>query len=203
MALDIREKFDPAVYEHIGLDELTTYAIYSLIQKSKEATSENIVAEAFMLFPRRFSLRGHPEWPDSAVVNKSWWRCKTDKGYVVGSVKEGFKLTPQGIRVAKDIEERLTQSSAAQVQGKNDKAELRTREGKLLRQLEESHAFKLFAHDSSFNIDEFALKDAIFLPPDASKSSIRRNLEQLRTAARLYQRQDISKFLDCVESRLL
>lgn len=87
--------FDAKVYERISYDDLITYAVYSLTRSGREATFENIVAESFTLFPVRFSLRGYPQWPESAAVNKSWLRCRTDKGYLVGSVKEGLKLTPK------------------------------------------------------------------------------------------------------------
>ena len=64
-------------YEHISYDDLVTYVVYRLTAgNGSQTTFEDIVAEAYRLFPRRFRLRGYPEWPDSAVVNKSWLRSR-------------------------------------------------------------------------------------------------------------------------------
>ena len=97
-------------YEHISYDDLITYVVYRLTVGSgpdSRTVFEDMVAEAFRLFPKRFSLRGYPEWPDSAVVNRSWLRSRTDKKYIVGSVKDGFRLTQRGLAVAERVEKQL------------------------------------------------------------------------------------------------
>jgi hypothetical protein len=201
--VDIAKK-NTEVYETVGLDELVTYAIQLLTSEKKPVTYENIVAKAFTLFPKKFSLLGYPQWPDSAVVNKSWWRCRTDKGYITGSVKDGFRLTSLGERVAEKVASQLGPGHSIVIQTKVNRADIRTREGKLLLQVEETVAFKAFRSTGSVeNIDLFALKDAILLPPDAPKDSIRRNLHQLNQAAAVHQRSDILKFLEFVADRLL
>lgn len=54
-------KFSSNLYRDISLDELVTYSIFILLEESKEATFENIVAKCFELFPEKFSLIGYPQ----------------------------------------------------------------------------------------------------------------------------------------------
>lgn len=194
-------KADPKVYARIGYDELVTYAIYSLVRKKKDTTFENIVAEAFGLFPKRFSLRGYPEWPDSAVVNKSWLRCRTDKKYIVGSVKDGFKLTQRGLEVAERVEGQLTDGNPPH-QPTKVKSELRTRAGRLLRDLEQRPAYIRFQNDRTVeevSQDDFA--DILLVLPDSPSSRLKSNIEQFKDAARLYEREDVLQFLHALEEK--
>lgn len=202
MAVTALERFSPAVYERIGYDELTTFAIYSLIRNGKETTFENIVAEAFTLFPRRFSLRGYPDWPDASVVNKSWLRCRTDKHYIEGSVKEGFRLTPKGLKTAEQIEEHLLGKKTEN--SKEIKAELRTRAGKLLSALEKSDAYTAYKQTGSLEgLKDHELTDMLLCMPDSDAKVIKHNIELFKQAAELYQRQDILHLLSKVDGRLL
>ncbi|MBI2165468.1 MAG: hypothetical protein HYU29_03570 [Chloroflexi bacterium] len=197
-------KFDSEVYERIGYDELTNYAIYSIANKGAEATFENLVAEAFTLFPKRFSLRGYPQWPDSAVINKSWLRCRTDKHYIEGSVKEGFKLTPKGLRVAEEVERRFLGQTSPSNAHKEIQAEIRTKAGRLLRAVEKSKAFAHFKETGNIgDLKDHELTDMLLCMPDSDIKVIKHNLEQFMQAAGLYNRDDILKILKLVKARLL
>ena len=140
----MEQQLDPSLYESIGYDDLVTYAVYKLVSadsKRGEATFEDIVAQAFTLFPKRFGLRGYYQWPDSAIVNKSWLRCRTDKKYITGSVKDGFRLTQRGLEVAENVERKLDNNNVQSSRVPKIKSELRTRSGRLLRSLEQTSAF--------------------------------------------------------------
>lgn len=47
-------------------------SLWSLNDDKKQASFENLVAEAFSCFPGRFQLEGYPEWPNAQVVNRAW-----------------------------------------------------------------------------------------------------------------------------------
>ena len=203
MVIETIEKFKSAIYEKIGYDELTNYAIYSLNQKGKEATFENIVAEVFLLFPKRFSLRGYPQWPDAAVVNKSWLRCRTDKHYIEGSVKQGFSLTPKGLKMAEQVQERLLGEVATNANSEI-KAEVRTKAGSFLRALEKSKAFAQYKKTGDIEkLEDYELTDMLLCMPDSETKVIKHNIELFKQAAELYQREDILQLLYLVENRLL
>ena len=189
-----------ASYEHISYDDLVTYTVYRLTAgNGSQTTFEDIVAEAFKLFPKRFSLRGYPDWPDSAVVNKSWLRSRTDKKYIVGSVKDGFRLTQRGLQVAEGVQQRLGQAPA---KGSNRiKSELRTRSGRLLRSIEESRPFREFQKTGNLDaMTEDDLADVLLAVPDTPGRILTSNLEQFRDAAILYDRIDVQHFLDAAEA---
>ena len=190
-----------AIYEHISYDDLVTYTVYRLTAgNGSQTTFEDIVAEAFRLFPKRFGLRGYPEWPDSAVVNKSWLRSRTDKKYIVGSVKDGFRLTQRGLHVAQRVEQRL--GKAPTKGGRRIKSELRTRSGRLLRSIEESQSFLEFKEAGlldKMTEDDFA--DVLLAMPDTPARILAGNLEQFRDAAILYDRRDVQDFLDALQQR--
>jgi hypothetical protein len=192
-------QLDSQTYEQIGLDELIAYAVARIVEEGRALTHEEIVAMAFTLFPKRFSLRGYPQWPDSAVVSKSWWRCRSDKHYMDGSVKQGFHLTPKGLSVAKNVEQRLANNSYKEI-----KTELRTKAGRLLHSLEKSKAYEHFKRTGSVDgLQRHELTDMLLCMPDSEMKVIKHNYEQFKQAAVLYARNDISELLGLVIERLI
>ena len=192
-----------AQYEGISYDDLVTYVVYLLTAgNGTRTTFEDIVAKAFALFPKRFSLRGYPQWPDSAVVNKSWLRSRTDKKYIVGSVKDGFRLTQRGLQVAKRVERNLKQKP---VRGSQKlQSELRTISGRLLRSIETSAQFLGYKRTGTLkHMEESDLFDVLLALPDAAPQRLSGNLAQFRDAANLYERVDIQGFLEAVEKQFL
>ena len=188
-------------YEKISYDDLVTYVVYLLTAgNGTHTTFEDIVAKAFKLFPKRFSLRGYPQWPDSAVVNKSWLRSRTDKKYIVGSVKDGFRLTQRGLKVARHVEDKLQEEPA---KGSHKlESELRTKSGRLLRSLERSALFVRYKRTGNLNhMEESDLFDVLLTMPDASPRRLSSNLEQFKDAATLYDHQDIHTFLAALEHK--
>ncbi len=181
-------------YETISYDDLVTYVVYMITANNSRATFEDIVAKAFQLFPKRFNLRGYPQWPDSSVVDKSWLRARTDKHYIVGSVREGFKLTRLGLQVATRIERELGKKP---VRGSRKlQSELRTNSGRLLRSVENSDSFQGFAKTGSLDhVAESDLSEVLLALPDATPKRLSGNLAQFQDAAELYERPDIRQFL--------
>ncbi|MCL6481569.1 MAG: hypothetical protein K6U02_07570 [Firmicutes bacterium] len=103
------------------MDELVLFAAKRVLDSGEECTVERLVYECFTLFPKSFSLPKYPQWPDSARLNKSWWRCRTDKGWLAGSVKQGLRLTPAGEEAVAAVARKLGR-------GKPSKAKTKPRE---------------------------------------------------------------------------
>ncbi|MCE9645883.1 MAG: hypothetical protein K8S20_07775 [Chloroflexi bacterium] len=99
-------KFNPELYQKIALNDLVVYSIHHFQQDGREITSEDVISACFLLFPRRFSMRNYPHWPDSAVVSRRWTECRS-KGYLSGNASEGFKLTARGARFAERVAKKL------------------------------------------------------------------------------------------------
>ena len=190
-----------ASYEKISYDDLVTYVVYVLTASNGARTTfEDIVAKAFELFPKRFSLRGYPQWPDSAVVNKSWLRSRSDKKYIVGSVKDGFRLTQRGLQVAKRVESKLQEKPT---KGSQElQSELRTISGRLLRSIEKSPSFRNFQRTGQLeHMGEYDLFHVLLTMPDAPPRRLASNLEQFKDAASLYNHKDVHKFLAALENK--
>lgn len=71
--MESKRGFEPSEYLHVSQDHLVVVALWFLLQDGKQPSFENLVAEAFLSFPKRFQLEGYQEWPaPSAVRQKSW-----------------------------------------------------------------------------------------------------------------------------------
>jgi len=192
-------KFDPAVYTRITLNDLVVYSIYHLYNQGGEITSEDIISVCFKLFPKRFSLRKYPQWPDSAVVTRRWSDIR-NRGYVVGNTAKGFKLTAKGIRFARKLAKILGGQRAPQ--GYHVPPELKTRAGRFVRAMETSDAFLHFKkHGISAKIGEFDFRDLLLCTMESSSETLKRNLEQYKEYSGIYDRQDLLTFLNFCEDR--
>jgi hypothetical protein len=188
------EALDPSTYEGIGYDELVTFAVAELEDRGEEATFEHIVAECFRLFPSRFRLQGYPAWPDSSKVNKSWLRARTDKGYLVGRVKEGFQLTAKGKEAAGHVGEQLRGTRPRPTRRKRVQTD--TKEASLVEQLATAPAFLMFVQTGSVaDVSEYDFRDALICTMDTPASVLNGNLSQFENAARALARDDVSRFL--------
>jgi hypothetical protein len=185
---------DPAKYEAIGYDELVAFAVAELEGRGDESTFEHIVAECFGLFPVRFHLQGYPAWPDSSKVNKSWLRARTDKGYLVGRVKEGFRLTAKGKDAARRVGEQLLGKRPRPTRRRA--AQTGTKEGSLVQQLVASPAFLTFIKTGNVaGVSEYDFRDALIGTMDTPSSVLRGNLSQFEDAAQAVGRDDVARFL--------
>jgi len=124
-------KFDPDVYTRITLNELVIFSIHYLHNKNAEISPEDIISTCFMLFPKKFSLKQHPHWPDSAMVSRHWNVCRS-KGYIAANDPE-FKLTAKGIRLAEKVAACLGMEMPKRAATPAVKIPLAGREGKMIR----------------------------------------------------------------------
>jgi hypothetical protein len=66
---------------------------------------EEIVIQAWKQFPESFSLRSHPEHPDSSDVHKRIYQTLKPAGLAVSLGNKFFRLTEEGIRRARSIQD--------------------------------------------------------------------------------------------------
>jgi hypothetical protein len=90
-------------YEEATLDLLLMVAVKELDQRALPIQLENLTTAAFRLFPRRFHLRGFPEWPDSLLIYRTLERCRTDKRWLTGTMKSQFHLTETGRAISQSL----------------------------------------------------------------------------------------------------
>lgn len=91
----------------MNIDQRLIQCVLAIESRQEPCTHERLVAECFKQFPEHFALRDYPQWPDSARVNKTWLRCRTDRGWLSGNAKRLF-LTPLGREVAERLRDGIT-----------------------------------------------------------------------------------------------
>jgi len=147
-------------YEGIGLDDLVVYCASRILQGGEECTFPRLVAECFLCFPAKFSLPGYPEWPDAVRVNKCWLRCRTDRGWLTGSVQAGFRLTAEGEAIARRVSEQL--QVRAPVTKRRPAARPRDRSVAGLEFIRSSEPFKAYERNQGrIEIDEMELRSLL------------------------------------------
>jgi hypothetical protein len=195
--LQYGDAFNETQYASIGLDELIAFGVNRLAEMSIETTFENIVAVCFTLFPKRFELRGYPQWPDAHVIGKSVWRARTDKGYLSGSVRQGYRITPKGLKMLEVIDERLHPGRPFQQQDRLSEA--RTRAGRVLRHVQQSEAFRQYQISKAVDhISDYDFADLLLCPPDAPAESLQKSFDYFVQSASLYGRKDLLEFMEVV-----
>lgn len=193
------QKFQPENYLGVNYDDLLVYALHSLEKGGKIGTFENLVAECFQLFPRRFSLPGHLNWPDASLVEKSWVRCRTDKGWLRGNKATGFGLTDTGKDRAFTVSRLLGKTTDNKedlgiVKGRNSGR--RTQSSRVVGYLEKHPLFKRYLHDKEkAQIEDEELLDMLYCTSATEPYYRKQVLAQLEEHVKVYKRKDLINFL--------
>ena len=108
--------------------EIVTLAVYLLGGGTQRIDSEDIAVKANEIAPRRFTWRKYSDQINLEAVRKRLWDArKADKGgYVIGSDKVGWALTPNGLSFARTNQAFLNKMNLA-------RTPLRTKERNLIR----------------------------------------------------------------------
>ena len=78
---------------------------------------EEIVIRSWQLFPERFSLRNHPEFPDSSDQHKKLYGPLSESGWVVALKDKQFRLTQDGAERARVLADSLAGKDPHAVRG--------------------------------------------------------------------------------------
>ena len=199
----MKNKFDPVIYSSIPYDDLLVYALFSVMEKKLDTTFENLVVECYELFPERFGLPGFVHiYPDSAQVEKSWLRCRTDKGLITGSKAQGFNLTDRGYYLVQKVNIRLGAKSSISKNVNKIRGDRRTKSGRIVKQLEENPLFKDYLkYGDDVKINEFEFCDLIYCTLDALPETRRNNIKQLKDSLQDYNREDMLNFIKLCERK--
>lgn len=203
-------KFDPDIYTRIILNDLVVYSVHYLHRQGSEITSEDVISACFVLFPKRFSMKKYPQYPDSGIVSRRWGDCKS-KGYLRGSAVKGFQLTAKGIRRALKVEKllgkplktvRVAKAKAEEPAVPEREAvhpELKRHAKKYVRSIEMSDAYKHYRKQKPLN--EFDIRSLLLTTMESPPATLARNLEQFKEYVKIHNRRDLSAFLEFCESR--
>jgi hypothetical protein len=206
-------RFDPTYYTKIILNDLVVYSVYYLHKQGHDVTSEDIISACFVLFPKRFSMRKYPQYPDSGIVSRRWSDCK-GKGYLRGNASKGFELTARGIKRAEKVEKLLGEPmkpvrvekpkvvKPAVPDAKREAAvhpELKAHAKKYVRSIEMSDAYKHFKKGTPLN--EFDFRSMLLCTMESPPTTLARNLNQFKEYVNIHNRKDLSSFLEFCENK--
>lgn len=180
-------------YSHINKDRLVLYAVYVLEENKIEPTFEKIVATAFKLFPKRFSLLGFPMYPDARWIYYSLWHCVyAPKKWLLGSPTSGYRVAPKGKQIASETREALSGKLYAP---KKAASKQRRKEIYFLSLVEKSSAFKKFLSGKPDDITEMEIRIMLRTRKDTPKSILNANLAKYMKYAEVANEPKISEFL--------
>jgi hypothetical protein len=202
-------RFDPTHYTKIILNDLVVYSVYYLHKQGHEVTSEDIISACFILFPKRFSMRKYPQYPDSGIVSRRWSDCKS-KGYLKGNATKGFQITARGIKRAEKVEKLLGEPMkpvrvAKPKVEKSTRAqetvhpELKAHARKYVRSIEMSDAYRHYK--KNLPINEFDFRSLLLCTMESPPTTLVRNLNQFKEYVDIHNRKDLLSFLEFCENK--
>lgn len=194
-------------YLNFSNTDLITFAIYSILKNKETCTFERLVAECFTKFPKVFSFKRYPQWPDSLKFDRPL-RTLRAKGILVGGAggtysPGEFQLTEFGIEKAKSIEKALSSGSFS---GKKNKKEERPRsvDEKAIKYLKENLLYKKYINNPiDFSATESELRSMLRCTLETPKRIIKQNLIYYKNVAKSYNEVQILNFLELCEKKLL
>jgi len=183
------------------------YSVYYLHKQGSEITSEDIISACFVLFPKRFSMRKYPQYPDSGVVSRRWSDCKS-KGYLRGNATRGFTITARGIRRAEKVEKSLgkpmkpvrvpkPRSAKKSTSKQTVHPELKAHAGKYIRSIRASDAYRRYRKQEALN--EFDFRSMLLCTMESPPATLARNMDQFKEYVNIYKRKDLLVFLEFCE----
>ncbi|NPV82460.1 MAG: hypothetical protein HPY46_02590 [Candidatus Aminicenantes bacterium] len=187
-------------YEKLGLDQLLIYCVKKIIERGEVCTFETLVYECFSLFPEKFSLAHYPEWPDSARVEKSWRRCRSDKGWLSGRAKEGLRITEAGAEIALATEKILFKKTVINKPIK--KTMNRTREKAIISYIYDTKEFRKYLLSERYDISDRELRSFLGGTLETPKRILIHNYFRYYQAARRLGEQKVLSFLRLCKIRL-
>lgn len=197
-----KRQFEPAKYLDISQDHLVVTALWFLLQEKRQASFENLVAEAFTSFPERFQLDGYPQWPNSHVIGKAWVRCRTDKKWMSGSASEGFSLTPLGEQIALQVLSKL-EDVAGQKREHTRKGSRQSISSRVVLRVENSLAFKTFKNEGVDRVSEYEFCDLLYCTLESTPETFENNFLVVKQEVEAYGRADLSEFLFKLKERFI
>ncbi len=98
--MNIKIKFgnedDIESIKKVSTENLILWIIGKSEEEKIKLNMEDIVLQCWVINPEKHSLRGYPQYPDSAVVMKRIPEMSRKKGLLVGNTTAGYKLSELG-----------------------------------------------------------------------------------------------------------
>jgi len=188
-------EFSPDVYMKVAISDLILVSIYLVELKNETCTFERLVAECFNNFPRVFSFKRYPNWPDALKFDRPL-RTLREKGYIGGSPKDKFSLNRYGERRAINIIKKLKQGKIEK-RRKSSRATIRSADDRIIDYIKNTPSFIRFVNNpGKFSITDQEFRNLLRCSLETPTRIIKQNLQYYFKIAEEYTEKDIINFLD-------
>lgn len=186
-------------YEPLDRDRLVLFAVNYLELKKIEPTFDKIVATAFKLFPKKFSLIGFPEYPDGRTIYYCVYNhCTLDKKWLLGNVQSAFKVTERGKYFFDETQKML---EGKIVSTRVHQSTPRRKETTFISILKKTNAYRKYLQNKEEVIDKSEIFEALRAPSN-SKGMAEANLTKYLEYANRINDLTVIKFLECAKEKL-
>lgn len=192
--------FDEFRYHTINLDHLVMYAVGQVEKLHADISFENVVAATFALFPKKFSLLGFPEYPDSNRIGKCLWRFTSKaRQWLGGKSRHGFFVTDRSRQIVAQTESLL---SGLSVRKTGATSQTRRKES-ILAEVSSSPAYHKFCDGKLDSISEADFCYVLQGTLDTSKDTLKENLATLIKFAEELRHSEVLRFAKWLEERFV
>lgn len=179
------------LYEGIKLRGLVLYTISAMKEVGIMLSIENIIVSCFSIFPKKFSLFGWPEFPDTFRVHNACRqlanREKGRKDSAITGTKAQFIILPRGEQELKQIYELLNAPQKQKTFTRNRIQE------KILAQTKKSKAF--ISYQNKVEIAKVDMYDVLQCPLGTANEDLRDNYDTLMNYAIDDNNEEVINFL--------
>lgn len=201
--IDIRKlnAFELDNYQNIDLNSLAVYAIYFLQENKIPTTIEIIVVTLFRFFPKKFSLEGYEEYPDSARVNRALLQLRPKyRNWAHGDVQLGYTLNEEGRTQLEKVKILLKKKHLQEPMKSKTRQRTLSPEAEIIH-IENSKIFRLYKEDKVDCINDRDVY-AFFKAYSYTPARVLRNfINKLKGHARYNERDDIIEFFNWLEKK--
>ena len=197
--LDELRPLPPESYEGGNLNWLIMFAVGELEARKVDLSFENVVVAAFRLFPKKFSLLGHPSYPDAKRVHDALvLRCAyKDRQWLEGKTRQGFLLTDRGLRAVEKARELV---GGGGPQRKKALSQTRRWE-KIFGELRSSPAYRKYEQGQSDIVSEAECCHVLQGTLDSNRQVLIDNLSKLQNITKELEERDVASFLDWLKKQ--
>jgi len=186
-------------YLPIDKDRLVLFAVDFLESRNIEPTFDKIVATTFKLFPRKFSLIGFSEYPDSNVIRECLHlHCTKSKSWLSGNLRSGYRVTEKGKYFLDETKKILEgKIKVTTTYGSIPKR----KEVTFINILKKTDAYKKYIQDKKEEITQSEILEALRVPSN-SRELIKSHLKKYLEYANRIEDSSAMDFLEFIKRGL-
>lgn len=170
-------------YLNLNLQDLIIIGIFYVSEKNETCTFEKLVAECYQKFPKSFSFKRYPQWPDSLKLDRPI-RTLRNKGLIVGTIKDVIFLTQFGREKAIELI-KLLEKPSKNIHKNYQKITSRSADDRIIEFVKNSYKFKAFINDKeNFDITEIEFRNLLRCTFETPIRILKQNLEYYLKLAR-------------------